>query len=645
MRRSYYSQALTDFCEESDDSILGVLASSAPKDVTGTQRDAWMEQIRILKQLKDLKSGHLILEYVVPRMGKRVDTVFIYSDFIFVMEFKVRKDIHTQQDAIQCIDYALDLKNFHEESHCASIVPVLISTDAPTRKNEIVRCKDGVYDIIRANKNDTDAIIKQVCTNSPDSTIKTTEWENSSYRPTPTILEAALALCKERDNIDFMTRSDAGAQNLGKTTDAIDLIISESKQNNRKSICFVTGVPGSGKTLAGLNIVCEKQSVQHGRAVFLTGNGPLVKVLKETLVRNKDMTNKYGRGVDVLVQHIRDFVTHAAHHNTPPDERILVFDEAQRAWTADKLAVKMKDSSKSQISGMSQPEIVLHAMDKHSDWAVVVCLVGNGQEIHTGEAGLSEWFHAIEKSYPHWNVYIPNRTNDIKRIDGDAFVSITHDNRVKKLDYLHLETSIRSFRADNVSKLINEILDCDADSARATFSHMKDKYPILITRNLDKAKKWIRDRRRGSERCGMIASSGAKRLKPFGVYVDAKIDPVTWFLNGEKDPRSSYYLELVATEFETQGLELDWTCLAWDGNLRFEDGQWSTYSFRGSRWTSVRKEDAVNYLKNSYRVLMTRARQGMIIFVPHGDKYDDTRRSEFYDGTYKYLKGIGFDEI
>ena len=210
---------------------------------------------------------------------------------------------------------------------------------------------------------------------------------------------------------------------------------------------------------------------------------------------------------------------------------------------------------------------------------------------------------------------------------------------------LHLKTSIRSFRSENVSKLVKQILDCEKESAKKTLSELKAKYPIVITRDIDKAKQWLKDKARGSERYGLIASSKSRRLRPFGIYVNLDMDTPTWFLNTKEDVRSSYFLEYVATEFQIQGLELDWVCVAWDGNFRFENDNWSYNEFSGSNWKKIRSDDRITYLKNTYRVLLTRARQGVVIFIPKGDKDDDTRKPEFYDETYQYLKEIEFEEL
>ena len=643
MMRSYYSEKLSEFLNADDDKILVQLCDNDMFDPDKKQNEAWKKQIEILQdQLRELGSGHIMFEYTIPRMGKRVDTVLIYSDFVFVMEFKVNQNKYNKGDKDQCIDYALDLKNFHEESHCASIVPILISTDAKSKDVDINKCKDGIYDIAYANKNEIINIIKRICNEKPDCNITALKWENSEYHPTPTITEAATALCSNISGLDDITRSDADAKNLNVTTNTINKIIDESKKTNSKSICFLTGVPGSGKTLAALNLVCSKVGQEHEQSIMLSGNMTLVDVLKESLKKGGDCMKGYeGAAAASLIQHISRFRS-SCMRDEPPIERIIVFDEAQRAWSAKKLnTARDKDQD---YSNMSDPELLINAMNKHLGWAVIVCLIGEGQEIYNGEVGLSGWLKEINEKYSEWHVY---HSNEIENsIDVDESLSDLLDGVVHETySGLHLDTSIRSFRGKNFATMINEILDCNVIDACKTWKSLKDQYPVVITRDIKKAKQWIREQARGTERYGLVASSGADRLSPHGIFVRAKIKATKWFLADKEDMRSSYYLEYAATEFYIQGLELDWVCLAWDANLRYKNGAWTHHIFHGNNWRNIKQERERNHLINAYRVLLTRARQGMVIFIPSGDSVDSTRKPEFYDGTYNYLKSIGFDEI
>ena len=652
MSRSYYSRELQEFLRDKNNSIIGELTNNHQFALEELQRNAWQKQIEILRQqFQNLKSGHIMFEYSIPRMGKRVDVVFIYLNYVFVIEFKVFKNEYSRADRDQCIDYALDLKNFQEGSHNAPLVPILVSTDASDFTNSITKSKDGIYNILCCNKDNLKANIEQVCKEESNVTINPTEWENSLYKPTPTIIEAAQALYRGH-SVREISRSDSGAINLSKTAEIINQIIDHSKNEKRKSICFITGVPGAGKTLAGLNLANERHKFsEEEHAVFLSGNGPLVQVLQEALARN-NIENSHERitksealqKAKAFIQNIHHFRDEALNGD-PPNEKVVVFDEAQRAWNKNQTISFMQRKKGIANFDMSEPEFLISTMDRHQKWAVIICLIGGGQEINTGEAGLPEWFRAIRENYRNWNVYLSNEITDSEYTGSQKLDDILQGINYQTNSDLHLKTSVRSFRSENVSKLVKQILDCEKESAKETLSELKTKYPIVITRDINKAKQWLKDKARGNERYGLIASSKSRRLRPFGIYVDLDIDTPKWFLNPKEDVRSSYFLECVATEFQIQGLELDWACVAWDGNFRFENNNWSYNQFSGSKWKKIRSDDRITYLKNTYRVLLTRARQGVVIFIPKGDKDDDTRRPEFYDETYQYLKEIGFEEL
>ena len=652
MSRSYYSRELQEFLRDENNSIIGELTNNHQFALEELQRNAWQKQIEILRQqFQNLKSGHIMFEYSIPRMGKRVDVVFIYLNYVFVIEFKVFKNKYSRADRDQCIDYALNLKNFQEGSHNAPLVPILVSTDASDFTNSITKSKDGVYNLLCCNKDNLKANIEQVCKEESNVTINPTEWENSLYKPTPTIIEAAQALYQGH-SVREISRSDSGAINLSKTAEIINQIIDYSKNKKKKSICFVTGVPGAGKTLAGLNLANERHKFsEEEHAVFLSGNGPLVQVLQEALTRN-NIENSHERitksealqKAKAFIQNIHHFRDEALNGD-PPNEKVVVFDEAQRAWNKNQTISFMQRKKGIANFDMSEPEFLISTMDRHQKWAVIICLIGGGQEINTGEAGLPEWFRAIRENYRNWNVYLSNEITDSEYTGSQKLDDILQGINYQTNSDLHLKTSVRSFRSENVSKLVKQILDCEKESAKETLSELKTKYPIVITRDINKAKQWLKDKARGNERYGLIASSKSRRLRPFGIYVDLDIDTPKWFLNPKEDVRSSYFLEYVATEFQIQGLELDWVCVAWDGNFRFENNNWSYNQFSGSKWKKIRSDDRITYLKNTYRVLLTRARQGVVIFIPKGDKDDDTRRPEFYDETYQYLKEIGFEEL
>jgi len=654
MVRSYYSNNLQAFIKDDNEHILGELTKNHQFALEELQRNAWIKQIKILKnELRDLDSGHILFEYSIPRMGKRVDIILIYSGFVFVIEFKVNATEYHNADLDQCLDYVLDLKNFQEQSHDLPLVPILVATNAPDFNNELKQDHDKIIHPLKCNSSNLKQIIQNVCDTFEGNEIDLNQWENSLYKPTPTIIEAAQALYQGHD-VKEISRSDSGAENLVKTAEAINKIIEKSKAEKTKSICFVTGVPGAGKTLAGLNLANERHKFEEEEhAVFLSGNGPLVIVLQEALARNEVENSPTRikkedalRKAKAFIQNIHFFRDEALQDQNPPLEKVVIFDEAQRAWNLQQTTSFMQRKRGDSEFNQSEPDFLISVMDRHDDWAVIICLIGGGQEINTGEAGLQEWFSALKNHYTDWQVYLSDEISDIEYTRGKSLEAMLSGINYETLNDLHLKTSIRSFRSKHVSKFVKALLDCDKDTARELYSRIKqEKYPILVTRNIDTAKQWLRKNARGNERFGLTASSKAYRLKPFGIYVDCEIDAKNWFLNSKEDVRSSFYLEYVATEFDIQGLELDWVCVGWDGDLRFTNDTWSYNQFRGTNWTRVNNEDRRIYLKNTYRVLLTRARQGVVIFIPEGDTNDSTRNPEYYDGTYNYLKEIGMEEI
>lgn len=641
--RAYYSKPVGEFLLEKTDQILGVLCRNHSFSVEDLQKNAWIEQIKILKkELSQMSEAHILFEYSIPRMGKRIDNVVLSKGIIFAIEFKVGDTVYHNNAIDQVIDYSIDLKNFHEQSHHGRIIPIYVATKAPAQQNNVVFGNDYVAQVLLCNAQNLGATINGASTRYGYGSLDPNQWVNSIYKPTPTIIEAAQALYRGHD-IKDISRSDGGAINLSITTNAINSIIENSKAKNEKSICFVTGVPGAGKTLAGLNIANERHKFDDNEhAVFLSGNGPLVNVLQEALARNDVEHNSKIKKKDALtkakafIQVIHHFRDDAISVSTPPIEKVVVFDESQRAWTLEQTSIFMKNRKGIEGFNQSEPNFLISIMDRHQDWATIICLVGGGQEINKGEAGLPEWFRALRANYREWNVYVSNEITQEEYTRGSDFDHMVSGLKIEYINELHLNTSIRSFRSENLSNFIKSLLDNDVDRARKIYQSLMSKYPIVITRSLSSAKEWLRKKSRGTERIGIIASSGAARLKPYGLCTQIDIDACKWFLNEKGDIRSSYYLEDIATEFEVQGLELDWTCVAWDANMRY-DSEWSYKQFKGTNWQNVNSDDIAMYLKNTYRVLLSRARQGMVIFIPEGDPADSTRLPEFYDGVYNLL--------
>jgi hypothetical protein len=655
MRREYYSDTISDFINRNNDEILGKLAQGNDFALEQTQRDAWLEEIRILKTVLHPYNGSVYFEYSIPRMGKRIDVVLVIGSVIFVLEFKVGEKEFASYATDQVWDYALDLKNFHETSHEVYIAPVLIATHAKANLAIVSTTvhNDKLIIPIKCNEGLLAQILADVLRFSDGEEINTTQWETGRYQPTPSIIEAAMALYSGH-SVEEISRSDADAINLTQTSDAVSEIIQYSKQNSLKSICFVTGVPGAGKTLVGLNIATKHIDKDNDLySVFLSGNGPLVAILREALTRDKvrrekENGRKVKKGevmseVKMFIQNVHNFRDDGLIDlQKPPIEHVALFDEAQRAWDLQQTANFMQRKRGQANFHSSEPEFLISCLDRHPDWAVVVCLVGGGQEINTGEAGISEWIEALDRSFPDWQVYISPRLTDSEYGTEKVLNKIKAHKNINYKEELHLSVSMRSFRAEHVSLLIKQLLDLQLEQARKTLEEIQDKYPIVITRDLTKAKQWLKAQARGSERYGIVVSSQAQRLKPYAIDVKSPVDPIHWFLDGKEDVRSSYYLEDVVTEFQVQGLELDWACVTWDADFRHTQNGWEHFSFVGDKWNRIRKPERQNYLKNAYRVLLTRARQGMVIVVPGGDEKDHTRKKEFYDPIFEYLQEIGF---
>ena len=654
--RSYYSATIAEFLQQSDSEILGIIHSNdISAETTIQQSNTWESEVHILKnQLRSFSDGRIIFEYTIPRMGKRVDTVVLYKNIVFLLEFKVGDKEYRQSTYDQVYDYALDLRNFQKESHNKLIVPIMVSTNASRYQNTLTE-RERIIEPIRCNAQNLGVSIKYIAQQYNEPDFNYALWENSEYLPTPTIVEAAQALYRGH-NVHEITRSDAGAENLTVTTDEINSIIEHSKANGRKSICFVTGVPGAGKTLVGLNIAIQRSDAQQGEhAVFLSGNFPLVTVLQEALARDKvEQEKQHGgkisksealRSTSAFIQIIHKYRDSFVGNNNVPPERVAIFDEAQRAWTQDMIEKFMATKKGVSPFPYSEPEFLISTMDRHQDWAVIICMVGGGQEINTGEAGLPEWFDSLRRAFSNWDVYITPQLNDNEYRRDRSWSSMLEGLNTFEREKLHLATSVRSFRTPDLAAFVKAVLDADTDEAKRLYQKIKDKYPIVLTRDLDKAKAWVKEHCQGTTRYGLMASSGALRLKPEGIFVKNEISVAYWFLNGKDDVRSSYMLEDVVTEFDIQGLELDYSVVAWDADYRYVDGEWTYNNFVGNRWNTVNSDERKLYLKNAYRVLLTRARQGMAIFVPEGSDEDQTRKREWYDGIYGYLMEIGVEKL
>lgn len=684
-KRYYYSDTITDFLQKEDMVVIGKLALAYSHDINDETKMSWLEELRVMRSvLKNYKNrGSVYFEYNIPRMGRRADVIVLIDDVVFVIEFKTRKSKFTHEAVTQVWDYALDLKNFQEGSRNRIMIPVLV---APSEKDkncqiELSHFEDLVYNPLQVNEKLLSVAIENVVTTIADKAVflasKDDAWAKSGYEPTPTIIEAAIALYEE-NTVEDITRHDG---DIDATAVCLERIINECREKRQKAICFVTGVPGAGKTLIGLQTAIS-QFEKNEKAVYLSGNYPLVEVLQEALTRDyvrrcKEEGNRctkaeakskvkafiqmihhyrdlYLEGTEVKDNKIMPIEGYFQSHSDKayvPTEHVAIFDEAQRAWTREELARFMKEKKSIKNFPYSEPEYLMSCMDRQADWGLVVCLIGGGQEINKGEAGIVEWLSSINRSFERWHVYMSDKLSDKEYAEGKALDMLQIDeSQIHVESALHLSVSMRSFRAEKVSLFVHQLLNLQKEEASSTLRELTN-YPIVLTRSLDKAKQWLKSHARGSERYGLLASSKAERLKAISINVRYQPDFVHWFLEEDTDIRSSNALEDTLTEFKVQGLEIDWACVAWDADLRLNDDhtKWKHYQLRsGTKWQNINKPINREYQINAYRVLLTRARQGMVLVVPNGDygvPPDETRKPEWYDGIYNYLKDIGIKEI
>lgn len=652
--KAYYCNSIPGFIKDKSESIIGQLVRHS-FEINKDQSDAWERQVTELQNRLEAcgMEGDIIFEYDIVRLGKRIDVILLIRHMVFSLEFKNGKEIFTAQDAQQAEDYAVDIKNFHKESEDLYVCPILIATDAaPYAKPQSIDCYPDKQ--VHLQRENIETLIPKVTEISDlygdDGEINFEKWFNSPYFPTPTIVAAAIEAYSTH-NLSEIAHSEAGQENITICEEKIDSVVSYAQKNHKKCVCLVTGVPGAGKTLVGLDVVAKNMDKgQENLSIYLSGNGPLVEVLREALVRSVKKKGQYNRqtqtAINALIQSSYAFKRDNSSHKRPTAEKILIFDEAQRVWNQQKMAQKHDNDP---AMSVSEPHLLYEIMDRHQDWAVMICLVGLGQDIYDGEVGINEWFRCGVEDFAEWELfYSPEIFTQIEdqRINKEMIQAC---NRCHTIPELHLKTSIRSFRADTQSQFVDFLLDNNPQKTREVYQLISDKYPVFLTRNINKAKEWARKQVRGSQRCGVLACSSAQRLKPEGIYVPTDIDVKNWFLADTDDLRSSNMMEITASEFKVQGLEIDWAVVCWDADLRRNgknDG-WDHYSFRGSKWIKRNKPEQKRYLVNSYRVLLTRARQGMVIFVPKGvdPEEDPTRDFSFYDGIYSYLRSCGIKEL
>ncbi len=709
MARCLYNNNFATFLNMDSASIYRILDDNYHGEALTTTRDAWKVEIDIMKNVissLNNNDGQIIFEYDIPRLGKRIDVVLLYRGIVFCLEFKVGESKILETNIDQVLDYALDLKNFHKFSEDKVIAPILIATNCSNRSTVIQMSvyDDNVINPLVTGESGIVALIQNVVSEFSNETPVHKDWVISPYAPTPTIVEAAKTLY-ESHSVENITRHEADKVSTDATIKYILDVIKKSKANGEKSICFVTGVPGAGKTLVGLDVAVKQTyqgsdtPVEDEGAVYLSGNGPLVAVLTEALAKDNyqkcrdrnekkkltDSRREVGKFIQIIHRYrdnmlakIKNPVENGVLEIDPENavkleesgygevEHVAIFDEAQRAWTHKRLADYLKRGgtygNKLKVPNfpMSEAAFLIWSLDQREDWATIVCLVGGGQEINTGEAGISEWINALNDKFPHWKVYISPKLTEPEYAEGKVNELLAKNNNVEYSETLHLGVSLRSYRAEKLSAFVHSLLTFNPNASEL-YRDIKDRYPIVLTRDMEKAKRWLHSKVRGTERTGVLVTKEAARFKPLGIHILPSGDEnaVHWFLEDKVDTRASNYLEDAATEIQVQGLELDYTCVLWDADMRCDNGKWRYYTFNGkTAWNekipdTENKREQIKYMLNAYRVLLTRARAGMVICVPSGNSNknpsgfweDSTRLPKYYDGTYEYLKKIGIEEI
>ena len=663
---AYYRTTIQEFLQDDTDRIHGVIhqrsSESGFTDLKESQSRAWRVQLQVLQRsaaellarYHDAPQWGILFEYPIPRRQKRIDVVLLPRDIILCLEFKTGESKHQKSTARQVEDYALDLRDFHEESRERAIVPIAVTIRAQSGVPEFGWDHDDLAKpVVRACEQDLTEVIS-ACVDQYSKSLDQIDaetWDNGEYRPVPTIIEAAEALYAGHD-VREIARSHADAQNLGATSDRLVELIREAHASRSKLICIVTGVPGAGKTLAGLNVAHDRtvSTLTDGMGVFLSGNGPLVKIVSAAIAKDfkrRKRSSDADRTVSTFIQNVHAFIRDSLPRSNPPNEHLIIFDEAQRAWDADQCFKKVGRQE-------SEPELILSIMDRHPDWAVIVALVGGGQEINTGEAGLSEWGRSLQHRFPKWRVAVSPKalvSGQLDRMQQLFADGPPSEMEVLAEPALHLNVSLRSYKAEAVSKWVDAVVAGDSGLARQILPDCEG-FHLALTRDLASARKWLREHTRGERRSGLLASSGAMRLRAEGIELSSGFRQgnkqlyVDWFLNDLDDIRASNQLEVAATEYECQGLELDLTSVCWGGDLQMStEGGWQMRKLIGSKWNSIKKARDQRYLLNSYRVLMTRAREGMIIWVPRGSETDPTQAPADFDRTAEFLLESGLQEV
>ncbi|MEJ5239319.1 MAG: DUF2075 domain-containing protein [Limisphaera sp.] len=675
---AFYRASVSDFLNADPATVIGQLHLQSRHAVSNMRTAtvvSWERTVTALRDaLREVAAGiptarrwGLLLEYEIPRRNCRIDCVLLAGQLVIILELKTGATGSASAAKRQVEHYAIELRDFHAESRNRRIVPVAVLSGSTLFQLQLDPDEADLVQPVQITGDVTLSRTLLAVAHVHEAAIRGGQidlaaWDESAYAPIPNIVEAAQMLFAGQ-SVREISHAHTDAYNLTKTTDVLVDAVQRAQRERRKAVCFVTGVPGAGKTLAGLNVVHSPDLLRDGRPVgaFLSGNGPLVKVLIEALAqdhhrRTRETLAESRRRARTFIQSVHGFLKAYRAPGRPPPERVVVFDEAQRAWDAEKVRKELLRRATSEERNhlgpaLSEPALMLSIMDRWPDWAVIIALVGGGQEIHDGEAGLAEWGRALRERFPHWEVVAspealeggPSVAGSRLFPDGEAGSLSVRQER-----YLHLPVAVRSFRAQAVAEWVNAVVNGHTEQA-AQIAAQVSSFPIKLTRSLDEARRWLKQKTRGYRRCGLLASSGALRLRAHGLEVSSGFRSSfpfqEWFLAEPDDVRSSNWLEVALTEFECQGLELDWVGVCWGGDFTWGGNTWEFRQFRGSTWQSVQKPTTREYIRNKYRVLLTRAREGLVIWVPEGSVEDETRPPEWFDSTAEFLRQCGATDL
>ncbi len=670
---AYVRSTISQFINDDTAAVVGLLHQAYAKDGFASQytrqTQAWAHIIpqlqsafiRLLKARPDARDWTVLLEYPLYRLRRRIDLIILAGSVIIVVECKVGEDTFTAEDRRQVEEYALDLHDFHAGSHGRSILPVLWSMEAqPARASlidpAIILPTAGVGQVAQVGATEFDSYLAHLHPPAAEGCPIGEEWDRSAYRPVPNIIEAATSIFAGHD---VQSIANADADNLRSAGARLVALIEQAREQRKRFLLILTGVPGSGKTLAGLHVVHRAVATgveQQGDIVYLSGNTPLVVVLREALARDeyerrwctgkRKSLEAIRREVRTRIQHINDFLQESLRGSPqkPPHEHAIVFDEAQRAWDEKQGLEKFERTA-------SEPALLLELMARHPDWCACICLIGGGQEINSGEEGVFGWGEALRRMSPderrQWSVYAPP---DVVRGGPSAGTftlgDLPPDITISIEAGLQLRVPQRSYRSPSLSRWVDSVLAGEESEARATAQSLGE-YPLVLTRSLAQAKSWLHERGRGERRFGLVASSSARRLRAEGLGVTlnaaAGNEIAHWYLNPHGDIRSSYALEVPANEYTCQGLELNYVGVCWGGDFLWNEDskKWKFFRLSGTVWQRVQDSDAQRFMINSYRVLLTRAREGLVFWIPQGDHSDPTRIPGPLDATAAFLMRCG----